>query len=117
VLSGKPVELGRALPEGWWSWQAGGCGCLAPGWYLSQRGGAPVLPQGDGAGQGLMGRVSLRGGGLVIPRMAGAQQDLKGGGLERGETVITGSCGTGSGLGSGADRWWGSQWSWIQWCS
>jgi hypothetical protein len=30
-LSGKPVELGRAPPEGQGSWQAGGCSYLGPG--------------------------------------------------------------------------------------
>jgi hypothetical protein len=54
-LSGKPVELGSALPEGRGSWQAGGCSCLMPGWCLSQQGGAPVIPHEAGARRGLVG--------------------------------------------------------------
>jgi hypothetical protein len=57
-----------------------GAGILA-GWCLSQRGGAPVVPHGAGAQQGLMGGGSLRGGGPVSPCVAGAQQGLKGSGL------------------------------------
>jgi hypothetical protein len=84
ALSGKPVELGPAPPKRPGSWQAGGCGCLSPGWCLSLWGRAPVVPRGAGAWQGLMGGESLSGGGLVIPRIAGAQQGLKAGGLLRG---------------------------------
>jgi hypothetical protein len=56
-LSGKPVELGPAPHREWGPWQAGGCGCLTPGWCLSQQGGAPVVLHGAGARQGLMGGV------------------------------------------------------------
>jgi hypothetical protein len=65
----------EAFRAGWGSWWAGGCGCLLPGWCLSRRGRAPVVPHGAGAQHGLMGRD------LVIPHIAGAQQGLKGGGL------------------------------------
>jgi hypothetical protein len=75
-LSRKPVELGPALQREQGSWQAGGCGCLTPGWWLSQQGRAPVIPHGAGARQVLMGRWVL-----AIPGMAGAQQGLKGSGL------------------------------------
>jgi hypothetical protein len=56
-LSGKPVELGPAPHREQVSWQAGGCGCLTPGWCLSQQDRAPVVPHGAGARQGLMGWV------------------------------------------------------------
>jgi hypothetical protein len=79
-LSGKPLEPGLPLPEGWDYWPAGGCGCLAPVWCLSQRGGAPVIPHGARALQGLMGG-SRRSWGPVVQRIAGAQQGMKGGGL------------------------------------
>jgi hypothetical protein len=83
-LSGKPAELGPALPEGWGSWWTGGCSCLMPGSCLSQQGGAPVIPHGSAAQHDLMGGGSPRGGGPVIPHIAGPQQGLKGGGLGDG---------------------------------
>jgi hypothetical protein len=77
-------------------------------------GGAPVITHGDGACQGLMGGGSPRGRGPVIPHVAGAQQGLKGGELRGGEGIPA-SCGTGSRLGSGVDRWRGSCHVWV-WC-
>jgi hypothetical protein len=82
-LSGKAVELGLALPQWQGSWQAGGCGCLVPGWCLSQRGGALVfymeLQPGRASWawetQGVVVRLS---------RVAGVQQGLKGGELGGG---------------------------------
>jgi hypothetical protein len=56
-LFGKPVELGPVPHREQDSWQAGGCGCLTPGWYLSHQGGAPVVPHIAEARQGLMGGV------------------------------------------------------------
>jgi hypothetical protein len=56
-LSGNPIELGPSLHREWDSWKASGCGCLTPGWCLSQQGRAPVVPHGAGAEQDLMGVV------------------------------------------------------------
>jgi hypothetical protein len=53
----KACRAGASSTQGQGSWQAGGCSCLAPGWCLSQRGRAPVVPNGAGVRQGLMGRV------------------------------------------------------------
>jgi hypothetical protein len=76
-LSGKPAELWPALHKERGSWQVGGCGCLTPGWCLSQQGGAPVVPHGAGARQGLMGGVGSGhptcGWGSVGPEGQGAQ--------------------------------------------
>jgi hypothetical protein len=105
-------RAGSAPPEGQGSWWAGGYSCLMPGRCLSQWGRAPVVPHRAGARQGLMGGGSLKGRGPVTPRIAGVQQRLKGGGLGRGADIL-GSCGTSSRLGSNADGWWGSQWSWC----
>jgi hypothetical protein len=89
-LSGKPVQLDPALPRRRGSWQAGGCSCFTPGWYLSQQGRAPVISHGDGARQGPMGLMGSVGG---VGNLA--------------------SCGTSSRLGSGPDWCLGSRWSWI----
>jgi hypothetical protein len=50
----KALEMGSALPRGQGSLQAGASGCLSPGWFLSQQGRAPVVPQGGRDRQGLM---------------------------------------------------------------
>jgi hypothetical protein len=94
-LSGKPVELGSAPPEGQGSWWAGGCGCLSP--RLVGRGSSPSTRSWSPAGPD--GQGSLRGGDPVVPCVAGAQQGLKGGGLGAG---VLASCGTSSELGSSA---------------
>jgi hypothetical protein len=72
-LSWKLIELGSALPKGWGvgsSWQDGEFGFLVPGWWLSQRGEAPVIPHGAGAGvrQGLMSVGNPRSRGPIVPR-------------------------------------------------
>jgi hypothetical protein len=95
----------EAFRAGWGSWWAGGCGCLLPGWCLSRRGRAPVVPHGAGAQQSLMGGGSPRGRGSVVPHTSVAQQGLKGSKLGEGGAGIPASCGTGSGLGSCTDRW------------
>jgi hypothetical protein len=75
-LSGKPLELRSALHRGQGSWQAGGYGCLSPGWCLSQGSKAPVIPHGAGARQGLMGEV-----GSGHPTRGWGSAGLKGSGL------------------------------------
>jgi hypothetical protein len=59
VNLGSLVELGPALPKGWGVQQAGECGCFTPAWCLSQWGSTPLVPQGAGDRQGLMGGVGF----------------------------------------------------------
>jgi hypothetical protein len=108
-LSGKPVELGSSLYREQGSWQAGGCGCLTPGWCLSQQDGAPVVPPGAGAGQGLMGGM-----GSGLPMYGRGSAGPEGQWVEGKGAGIAESCGTGCRLGSGTDWWLGSWWSWVQ---